>query len=91
MAATAQKRKTHGRLSWFPAFLRLLAHPELWATGLVQLGRLARPGWWRRPPYLPVPDRGYLRFRFETAYGSEGGPRAGDLVAYLRWCRDRRR
>jgi hypothetical protein len=50
---------------------------------------LARPGWWRRPPFLPVPDPDYLRFRLETAYGGTGeGPfEPADLVAYLRWCR----
>ena len=52
--------------------------------------RLARPGWWRRPPFLPLPDPAYLRFRMETAYGGAGDqpPRSADLVTYLRWCRD---
>lgn len=77
------------------AFLRalavLLAHPELWVTALRQAQRMARPTWWRRPPFLPLPDRGYLRFRLETAYGEDAVPEAGDVVTYLRWCRDRRR
>ena len=51
---------------------------------------LAQPGWWRRPPFLPLPAPDYLRFRLETAYGGAGdGPiDPGDLVTYLRWCRD---
>jgi hypothetical protein len=51
---------------------------------------LARPGWWRRPPFLPTPDPGYLRFRLQTAYGDDGvePPTPGDLVTYLRWCRE---
>ena len=49
---------------------------------------LARPGWWRRVPFLPLPDAAYLRFRMQTAYGGDGGsPSAEDVVTYLRWCR----
>jgi hypothetical protein len=33
--------------------------------------RFAPKGWWRRPPFLPVPDERYWRFRMETAYGEE--------------------
>ena len=46
------------------------------------------PRWWTRAPYLPLPDREYLRFRFETQYGSAGRPAPHDVVAYLEWCRD---
>jgi hypothetical protein len=62
----------------------------LWLTGARQVLVLAAPGWWRRPPLLPVPDREYLRFRLQTAYGGDGLDCElvpGDLVAYLRWCR----
>ena len=90
MAPTPQSRTT-GRSDALHAVLRLLAHPGLWPTALRQATRLARRGWWRRPPFLPLPDRGYLRFRLETAYGDDGVADPGDLVAYLRWCRDRRR
>jgi len=67
----------------------VLRHPDLWATALRQARLLARPGWWRRPPFLPVPDPDYLRFRLLTAYGGDGSaaPDPSDLVAYLRWCR----
>jgi hypothetical protein len=78
-------------LRWAIAALRaVLPHPSLWATGLRQVRRLARPGWWRRRPFLPVPAPDYLRFRMETAYGGAGDqrPRSDDLVTYLRWCRD---
>jgi hypothetical protein len=61
-------------------------HPRLWATALRQARRLARPRWWRRAPWLPLPDADYLRFRFETQYGNApADPR--DVVAYLEWCR----
>lgn len=71
------------------AVLEVLRHPSLWWIGLRQAGALARPGWWRRPPFLPLPAPDYLRFRIETAYGGAGdqSPRPEDLVTYLRWCR----
>jgi hypothetical protein len=67
----------------------VIRRPELWLTALRQTRVLARPGWWRRPPFLPLPSRAYLRFRLQTAYGGDGtGPIEGeDLVSYLRWCR----
>jgi hypothetical protein len=53
-----------------------------------QIARLAPRQWWRRPPFLPLPDPNYLRFRLITAYGGEGAdPQPGDLITYLHWCR----
>lgn len=74
------------------AVLVVAARPRLWAVAVRQLFVLARPGWWRRAPFLPVPDPAYLRFRLQTMYGGDsaalgGGFVAGDLVAYLDWCR----
>ncbi|MEI8001966.1 MAG: hypothetical protein WCI50_11515 [Actinomycetes bacterium] len=72
----------------------VLARPHLWWTALRQAGRLARPGWWRRPPFLPLPDPEYLDFRLETHYGGAPGSRVqdpSDLVRYLEWCRDQER
>lgn len=70
----------------------VLGHPSLWWVGLRQALVLARPGWWRRRPFLPLPDPGYLRFRLQTAYGGPGdrAPAPADLVTYLRWVRDLR-
>jgi hypothetical protein len=63
-------------------------HPGLWGTAVVQLFRLAAPGWWHRWPPLPAPDPSYLRFRLQTQYGDPSRePEASDLVAYLHWCR----
>jgi hypothetical protein len=68
----------------------VLARPRLWPTAVRQAGRLARPRWWRRAPFLPVPDPEYLHFRLETQYGdAEPDPR--DLVTYLEWCRSETR
>jgi hypothetical protein len=53
--------------------------------------RIARPKWWRRPPFLPVPDRAYVRYRLETAYGPGVPPDPHDLLSYIRWCAQRER
>jgi hypothetical protein len=67
----------------------VVRHPSLWATGVRQALVLAAPGWWRRPPFLPLPSPDYLRFRLQTAYGGAGDqdPEPADVVTYLRWCR----
>jgi hypothetical protein len=66
----------------------LLARPSLWGTAVRQVFVLAPAGWWRRAPHLPVPDRDYLRFRLQTAYGDpDREPDAGDVITYLQWCR----
>jgi hypothetical protein len=66
----------------------LVRRPDLWVTCLVQVTRLAVPGWWRRWPPVPSPDPDYLRFRIQTQYGdSEREPDPSDLVAYLNWCK----
>lgn len=67
----------------------VMRRPWLWAPALVALFRLAPSGWWRRRPFLPIPDRRYWRFRMETAYGGDGAadPAGEDVVAYLTWCR----
>ena len=70
------------------ATLALLPHPGLWATAIRQVLVLATAGWWRRPPYLPLPDPAYLRFRLQTAYGDpDRAPEPHDVVTYLHWCR----
>ena len=76
------------RAGWTRASLAVVARPTLWLTAARQAHRLAHPGWWRHPPFLPVPDRAYLAFRLETQYGAATArPDPDDLVAYLRWCR----
>ena len=73
---------------WAGAGVLVLRRPRLWPIALSQAVRLARPGWWRRPPFLPLPDPDYVRFRMQTAYGARGEPQPADLVAYLNWCRE---
>ena len=76
-------------LSWLGPVARAVAvRPGLWWTAVRQIWALAPNGWWRRRPWLPVPDPAYLRFRLVTQYGDAGhAPEPGDVVAYLHWCR----
>lgn len=59
------------------------------ATGLALLRvgwRFRRRDWYRRFPFMPVPDATYVKWRMYTAYGDEGiVPPANDVVRYARW------
>ncbi|MGH9096918.1 MAG: hypothetical protein ACRDWB_05795 [Acidimicrobiales bacterium] len=66
----------------------VLVRPTLWLTAMGAVSRLAAPGWWRRRPFLPLPDSRLWGFRMVTAYGRpDATPDADDVVAYLEWCR----
>lgn len=42
--------------------------------------------WYRRPPFLPLPPRSYVRWRMETAYGDpEHVPEAHEIERYTLW------
>jgi hypothetical protein len=46
-------------------------------------------GWWRTPPFLPVPPPEYLRWRMLTAYGDEDAlPSVREVLRYARWRRE---
>lgn len=77
------------KLGWvLRATVAVLVRPALWGTAIRQVFVLAVDGWYRRPPYLPLPDREYFRFRMQTAYGdADHDPEPADLVTYLHWCR----
>jgi hypothetical protein len=89
MAPPAVRNAATGPRFWVRSAGSLARRPSLWGTALTQAGRMARPGWWRRPPFLPVPDPAYVRFRLETQYGRQDLPEPQDLVVYLEWCRGR--
>ena len=84
------------RLRWSIA-RAVLAEPRLWLGALRQVRVMARPRWWRRPPFLPLPPADYAAFRWQTMYGGSGlltdevtlaasHRRAGeDLAGWLRW------
>lgn len=64
----------------------LLRRPHLWGTAVGALASFAPDGWWRRPPFLPIPDRDAVAWRLTTAYGSSEATLAeGDLLTYLEW------
>ena len=67
----------------------LVRRPDLWPTAIGAGRTLVPAGWWRRRPFLPVPDQRYLRFRLVTAYGGEptGAPTADDVITWLSWRR----
>lgn len=65
---------------------RGLRHPAI-GLALVRVGwRFRARAWYRRFPFLPLPDATYLRWRMYTAYGDENAvPPADDIVRYARW------
>lgn len=65
-----------------------LRRPGLLPPLLGAAWRFRRRGWYRTPPFLPLPPRAYVEWRLHTAYGSEDAvPPAADLARYLRWTR----
>jgi hypothetical protein len=60
---------------------------------LISAGYSFRPQrWWRRAPFLPIPDAIYTRWRLQTAYGRTAGlPPLDDIAAFAAWRRDVRR
>ncbi|HKA60336.1 MAG TPA: hypothetical protein VKD28_17095 [Gemmatimonadales bacterium] len=69
--------------------LRALLRPQL-AIDLLRLSWSFRSRrWWRRPPFLPLPPREYIRWRMFTAYGDpEAVPPVADVVNFARWRRE---
>src|SRR2546430_9878292 len=83
---------TRSSRRWTAVALRLGARAVLDLRLAVDLLRLmwsfrARD-WYRRPPFLPLPPRVYLRWRMFTAYGDESAvPPLEDVVNFARWRR----
>lgn len=77
------------RTSQLLAAVRAVAgRPGLWPTAARTARRLAPRRWWARFPPLPLPDKEYLEFRMETAYGAaDAVPPPEEVVAFLEWCR----
>jgi hypothetical protein len=78
---------THGAAFWFHCSSAVLRRPHLWFTAIRQISRAVPMRWWTRSPFVPLPDRAYVRFRLETAYGEDASPRVADVLRYLEWCR----
>jgi hypothetical protein len=73
-----------GRLIW-----RGLLNPRLGVDLFRTAWAFRRRRWWTRSPYLPLPDRAYLRWRMYTAYADEDAvPPLDDVVRFARWRRE---
>ena len=73
--------------------IAVAARPRLWVPALGAGASLVPSRWWSRRPFLPLPDRDWLRFRVITAYGGDGTtPLAvDDVLTWLEWRRQFRR
>jgi hypothetical protein len=68
---------------------RAVVNPRLALDLLRTAWAFRRRHWWRRPPFLPLPDGTYLRWRMYTAYADESAvPPADDVVRFARWRRE---
>ena len=79
--------------SWAGLTARLVLRAALDPRLAVDLVRAAwafrRRRWWSRAPFLPVPDREYLRWRMYTAYGDPAAvPPLSDVIGFARWRRE---
>lgn len=79
--------------SWSSLYARLALRAAVSPRLAVDLLRLTwsfrSRDWWRRPPFLPVPPRDYVRWRMFTAYGHEDAiPPVDDVVNFARWRRE---
>lgn len=64
------------------------ARPDLWPTAVGAVFAFARRNWWKRAPFLPIPDPRVMEWRVTTAYGHADMTLADeDLLSYLRWRR----
>ena len=68
---------------------RAVVNPRLALDLLRTAWAFRRRRWWARPPFLPLPDRDYLRWRMLTAYADEAAvPPPDDVVRFARWRRE---
>lgn len=69
--------------------LRAAVRPRLALDLLRTAWAFRRRRWWTRAPFLPLPDRTYLRWRMYTAYADERAvPPVRDVVRFARWRRE---
>lgn len=66
--------------------LRCVSHPSLAIDLLRVAWRFRSRDWYRRPPFLPLPDPTYMHWRMYTAFGDGNAvPSADDVARYARW------
>jgi hypothetical protein len=65
---------------------RSITRPRLGVDLIRVAWRFRSRDWYTRFPFLPLPDRAYVRWRMYTAYGDyDAVPPAGDVERYARW------
>ena len=79
--------------TWSSLVLRLavraVVNPRLAVDLLRTAWAFRRRRWWAAAPFVPIPDRTYLRWRMYTAYASEGAvPPVEDVIRFARWRRE---
>jgi hypothetical protein len=80
-------RGSWGRLAMRLA-IRAVGRPALARDLIATAWAFRRREWFSRPPFLPLPDVDYLRWRMYTAYGDESAvPPAEDIIRFARWRR----
>lgn len=87
-AAPSQSPEYRGSWSGLAArlFVRALVSPALAIALCRTAWAFRRRRWWAEPPFLPIPDAPYLRWRMYTAYGDEHAvPPVEDVVRFARW------
>jgi hypothetical protein len=69
--------------------LRGALNPRLAVDLLRTAWAFRRRQWWSQPPFLPLPDRTYLRWRMYTVYADENAvPPVDDVIRFARWRRE---
>lgn len=89
-----KSRKGSSIRSWSSVAAGVARRPDLWATASRAARSHVPNHWWRAKPWLPVPDRQWIKFRMVTAYGStsSGGVgvdalQADEVIEWLEWLR----
>ena len=74
-------------------FVRVaVRHPSLAWEAVRMAAATAAPGWFRKAPFVPRPEPGYLDWRMLTAYGRPDAiPTEREVEEFLRWRRVLRR
>jgi len=71
---------------WVRGLGRYLARHPRDITCVVRAGwRLRRESWWRRYPWLPLPDAAYWEFRVRTVSGGDAQLEPAQVVAAAKW------
>ncbi len=83
---------TNPRGIFRPFLLLALRRPRLWPALLSAAWAFRPRDWFRRPPFLPLPSRRYMRWRLETAYGEpDAVPPADEIERFVTWSAEMRR